>query len=120
MAEPNESASFDAQTMTEAIEAGEQEAPQVDVSADYEKSKEYETSETDRTAEAKEILTPQFELHEPQEVLPESNLSSDPGSFQSMAAAVNPNSTKEVDSESGAPGDVDAFRSMAKEVNPTS
>lgn len=117
MAEINKSASFDAQTMTEAIAAGEQEAPQVDVSKDYERSKEYQVSETDRTAEAEEILTPQFELHEPQEVLPESNLSSDPESFQSMAAEVNPLSAKEIDSETASTSDIDDFRSMAQEIN---
>jgi hypothetical protein len=116
MAEIDESASFDAQTMAEAIATGEQEAPQVDVSKDYERSKEYEASETDSTTNAK--AAPQFELPKSQEVMPESNLSSSPESFQSMAAAVNPLSPKEVDADTDSSSDIDSFRSMAQEINP--
>ena len=45
---PN-SQTFDAQQIAENVEAGEQQVPQVDVSADYEASKEFSVSDVDRT-----------------------------------------------------------------------
>lgn len=45
MTNTNENTSYTAQQITEGIEAGVEEAPKVDVDADYEKSKEFATSD---------------------------------------------------------------------------
>lgn len=43
---------FDAERLEEEIETGEVKAPEVNVEADYERSKEFAVSEIDRDAEA--------------------------------------------------------------------
>jgi hypothetical protein len=40
---------YDAQRMAEDIQSGEEKAPQVNVEKDYERSKEYDVSEIDRS-----------------------------------------------------------------------
>jgi hypothetical protein len=48
----SEPQSFDAQQIVEDIAAGEQKAPEVDVSQDYEASKELDTSQSDQGTSA--------------------------------------------------------------------
>lgn len=97
---PN-SQTFDAQQIAENVEAGEQKLPQVDVSADYEASKEFSVSDIDRTeagAEAAAAATaPKFEMSTPQETNLPAQSTGNPDDFLSMA--------KEIKSES-VPGEV--------------
>ncbi|MFM7424068.1 MAG: hypothetical protein ACKO7W_03565 [Elainella sp.] len=77
-------ASFDAQQMVEDIKAGEQKAPSVDVDADYERSKQFDVAEIDRTGEgaiAAESL-----------VSGQAPASGDPAAFMDMAKQVTPDS----------------------------
>lgn len=91
------SSNFDADRMKEEIATGDEKMPQIDVEADYERSKELQTSDLDRTQAgaqaAMEVTAPEHELMnaEDEDILP------DPVESQ---------------------GDPDAFRSMAKEANP--
>ncbi|NJK67184.1 MAG: hypothetical protein HC789_09395 [Microcoleus sp. CSU_2_2] len=99
--ESNNSQTFDAQQIAENVEAGEQKLPQVDVSADYEASKEFSVSEIDRTsagAEAAAAATaPKFAIPAPQEIPMPADAKGNPDDFLSMAKEVNP---------TGAPGNV--------------
>src|SRR6476469_1747894 len=99
--EPNNTESFDAQQITESAEAGEQKLPTVDVSADYEASKEFSVSDIDRTgvgAEAAAAATaPKFDIPAPTEIPLPADSSGNPDAFRSMAQDLNP---------AGVPGEV--------------
>ncbi len=99
--ETNNSQTFDAQQITENVEAGEQKLPTVDVSADYEASKEFSVSEVDRTsagAKAAAAATkPQFDIPAPKDIATSADSSSKPEDFRAMAKEVRP---------AGAPGNV--------------
>ncbi len=99
--ESNNIESFDAAQITESVEAGEQKLPKVDVSADYEASKEFSVSDIDRTsagAEAAAAATaPKFAIPAPREIAMPADSSGNPADFLSMAKEVNP---------AGAPGNV--------------
>ena len=99
--EPNDTQSFDAAQIKESAEAGEQKLPTVDVSADYEASKEFSVSDIDRTsagAEAAAAATaPKFPIPAPKEIAQPADTSGNPADFRSMAQEVNPE---------GVPGDV--------------
>lgn len=99
--ESNNAQTFDAQQIAENVEAGEQKLPQVDVSADYEASKEFSVSEIDRTgagAEAAAAATaPKFAIPAPQEIKPPAESTGNPSDFMAMA--------KEIHHE-GVPGEV--------------
>ncbi|WP_293349720.1 MULTISPECIES: hypothetical protein [unclassified Microcoleus] len=92
---------FDAQQITESVEAGEQKLPEVNVSADYEASKQFSVSDIDRTsagAEAAAAATaPKFEIPAPQEIPMPADAQGNPDDFLAMAKEVNP---------TGAPGNV--------------
>lgn len=94
----NEPQNFDAKQAAEEIATGDRKAPEVNVAADYEASKEFSVSEIDQTQageQAAEAATAhQFELHEPDNVIPESQLTSNPEDFTEMAKEVGPTSTK--------------------------
>jgi hypothetical protein len=96
MADLNNTENFDAQRLTEEIDAGEQKKPKVNVEADYELSKEFAVAEIDKTdagaAAADKATENKFELSQP---------------------AATPSKLQE------AGGDPDAFLDMAKEVHPT-
>jgi hypothetical protein len=93
MAKPDENISYGAQELVEEIKSGEEQMPQVDVAADYERSKEFAVSESDRTdTDSKatdEAIAAQVEPSRFEEIQPESE-TSDPESFRSMAKEVNP------------------------------
>jgi len=99
--ESNNTQTFDAAQITESVEAGEQKLPTVDVSADYEASKEFSVSDIDRTsagAEAAAAATaPKFEIPAPQEIPMPADAQGNPDDFRSMAKEINP---------AGAPGNV--------------
>ncbi len=99
--EQNNTESFDAQQITESAEAGEQKLPTVDVSADYEASKEFSVSDIDRTsagAEAAAAATaPKFDIPAPTEIPMPADSSGNPDDFRSMAHDITP---------AGTPGEV--------------
>jgi hypothetical protein len=90
----NNSRPYDSQQVAEAIEKGEVKAPQVDVAADYEASKEFSVSEIDRTEEgakaAEAATAPKFEVTQPEETHPEATSTGDPSDFIEMAKEINP------------------------------
>ena len=95
--EPNNTESFDAAQVTESVEAGEQKLPTVDVSADYEASKEFTVSDIDRTsagAEAAAAATaPKFPIPAPKETAKPADTSGNPADFRSMAHDIKPTGT---------------------------
>ncbi len=99
--ESNNEQTFDAQQITESVEAGEQKLPTVDVSADYEASKEFSVSEIDRTgagAKAAAAATaPKFDIPSPKEIAKPADSSGKSDDFRSMAQEIQP---------AGAPGNV--------------
>ena len=99
--EVNNIENFDAQQITESAEAGEQKLPTVNVSADYEASKEFSVSDIDRTgagAEAAAAATaPKFDIPAPTEIPMPADSSGNPDAFRSMAQDLNP---------AGVPGEV--------------
>ena len=99
--EPKDTQSFEADQIIESAEAGEQKLPTVDVSADYEASKEFSVSDIDRTgagAEAAAAATaPKFDIPAPTEIPLPADSSGNPDAFRSMAQDLNP---------AGVPGEV--------------
>ncbi|MGB3267498.1 MAG: hypothetical protein WBA89_26510 [Microcoleus sp.] len=95
--ESNNSQTFDAQQISENVEAGEQKLQAVDVSADYEASKEFSVSEVDRTsagAKAAAAATkPKFDIPAASDVAKPADSSSKPEDFRSMAKEVKPAGT---------------------------
>ena len=95
--EPNNTENFDAQQITESAEAGEQKLPTVDVSADYEASKEFSVSDIDRTgagAEAAAAATaPKFPIPAPKDIAKPADTSGNPADFRSMAQEIKPTGT---------------------------
>lgn len=103
-----EAQTHDAQLVAEEISAGDQPAPKVDVSADYEAAQEFSTSSIDADGKGQELAeaatAPQFEVHSAEETeLSTGDLASeptgDPDLYRDMA--------KEVTHGSGAAGNVD-------------
>jgi predicted lipid-binding transport protein (Tim44 family) len=94
VADLNNSRPYDSQQIAEAIDKGEVKAPQVDVAADYEASKEFSVSEIDRTEEgakaAEAATAPKFELKQPEETHSEAKPTGDPTEFIEMAKELNP------------------------------
>lgn len=91
---------YDAEQVKEAIATGDQKAPSVDVEADYELSKEFDTASVDHTPEGARLA----------EAATSSQVQ-DTSEFAEVAAQF-----EEPKLEEG--GDPDAYREMAKEVNP--
>ncbi len=84
----------DAQLTAEAIEEGMQEAPQIDVSSDYEASKQFAANPHADTKEGAKAIAdataPQFPVPEPKEVGHATEASSDPADYLDMAKDINP------------------------------
>lgn len=95
--EVNNTENFDAQQITESAEAGEQKLPTVDVSADYEASKEFSVSDIDRTgagAQAAAAATaPKFPIPAPKDIAKPADTSGNPADFRSMAQEITPAGT---------------------------
>ena len=99
MTQAGADANFDAQQMKEEIAKGEEKAPQVNVDADYELSKEYSVSDVDRTnagaeaaksATAHKLDVDSIASHSDVESKTEGFSDADPQSFTDMAKEVNP------------------------------
>ncbi|NDJ15774.1 hypothetical protein [Myxacorys almedinensis] len=88
---------YDAEQMTEEISSGDRPAPNVDVSADYEASKELSVSAIDQSEEgakaAEAVSSHQLEVPETGDIKAEST--SDPSDYKAMAKEVNPISGNE-------------------------
>lgn len=88
----SENITYDAQQLTEDITAGEEKSPQVNVEADYERSKQFDVSEIDRTgagaaaADAATSTSKQTTTSEAEE--------GDPADFLKMAKDVTPTDEK--------------------------
>jgi hypothetical protein len=101
--ELNPMQTYDAQQTAEEIEAGDRPATQVDVSADYEASKEFSISEVDRSGAgekaAQAATAPDFAVSQPKETTPtKAEPTGDPSDYLDMA--------KEVGTSSAATGNV--------------
>lgn len=90
---------FDAELLKDEIASGQGKANKVDVDADYERSKEFDVAEIDRTEAGAKAAA--------EATAPEVKHSS----FDSFAGATGDTS------QSSSEGDPAAFREMAKEVN---
>lgn len=90
------SENYDAEQTVEEIEAGDRKAPTANVEADYEASKQFSTSEIDRTGEgqaaAEAATSPQFDLPEPDEATLITDATGNPDDYKQMAEDVNPES----------------------------
>ena len=88
--DPNQAQTQDAELVAESIAAGGEQAPVIDVEADYEAAQQFSVSEVDRTgagAEAAEAATaPQFEVSEPEETRTEAQPTGNPDDFLAMAS----------------------------------
>jgi len=86
--------SFDAQQIAEDVAAGENKLPQVDVSADYEASKEFSVSEVDRTGAgvqaAATATAPKFDISAPKDTELKTQPSGNRDDFRSMAKEIKP------------------------------
>ena len=91
---PQQAPTHDAQLAAENIAAGEEQAPQVDVAADYEASKAFSVSAVDRTQEgakaAEAATAPKFKVQEPKEIKSQAEPTGDPADYRDMAKDVNP------------------------------
>lgn len=88
--DPNQAQTQDAELVAESVAAGEEQAPVIDVEADYEAAQQFSVSEVDRAgagAEAAEAATaPQFEVSEPEETRTEAQPTGNPDDFLAMAS----------------------------------
>ncbi len=91
-----ESQNFDAEQLTEEIQAGEQKAPKVNVEADYEASKEYSVSDIDRSGEganaANKATAPEHKVPEAKPIETHAEPTGDPSDFKNMAHDLRPDS----------------------------
>lgn len=92
--DPQQAPTHDAQLASENIVAGEEQAPAIDVAADYEASKAFSVSAIDRTQEgaqaADAATAPKFEVREPEEKKSQAEPTSNPADYREMAKDVNP------------------------------
>lgn len=91
---PGQATTHDAQLAAENMAAGNEKAPQVDVSADYEASKAFSVSEVDRTGEgaqaAAAATAPHYKVSQPQETEFKAEPTGNPDDYLDMARDVNP------------------------------
>jgi hypothetical protein len=96
MAESDTTTNYDAQQIVEEIASGEEKAPSVNVEADYERSKEYNVSEIDKTSEgakaAEAATSTKAKSSKFSEVKPDViEEGGNPDSYRSLAKDTNPN-----------------------------
>ena len=88
----NPSQTYDAQQVLEEIAEGSLPAPKVDISADYEASKEFSVSEIDRTSEgakaAQAASASAFEVHAPEMTHAKAEPTGNPSEFLNMAKSI--------------------------------
>lgn len=91
---PNDAQTFDAQRIAEDVAAGEKKLPKVDVSADYEASKEFSVSDVDRSSQgeeaAKAATAPKFQVPAASESQLKTDSTGNPDDYRSMAKDVRP------------------------------
>jgi hypothetical protein len=89
-----QSQNFDAQQLAADIATGEQKAPKVNISEDYEASKEFSTSSVDQTGAGVEMAqaatAPQYELSEPEATSTTAEPTGNPDDYRDMAREVVP------------------------------
>lgn len=92
----NTAENYDAQQTVEEIEAGDRKAPEANVDADYEASKQFSVSNIDRTQEgataAEAATAPQFEVPSQEEGALPVETTGNPDDYKQMAADANPQS----------------------------
>lgn len=90
--DPKQAPTQDAELAAENIASGEEKAPTVDVSDDYEASKQFSVSDVDRSgagaAAAKEATGSQFQVSQPQETKTTTESTGNPDAYRDMAAEV--------------------------------
>ena len=90
---PTEATTHEAQLAAENMVEGVEEAPKVDVAADYEASKEFSVSEIDRTSEgaqaAAAATAPKFEVTKPKETEFKAEPTGNPSDYLDMAKEVS-------------------------------
>lgn len=88
--DPNQAQNQDAELVAQSIAAGEEQAPVIDVEADYEAAQQFSVSEVDRTGagaeEAEAATAPQFEVSEPEETTTKAQPTGNPDDFLAMAS----------------------------------
>ncbi|HEY9845328.1 MAG TPA: hypothetical protein V6D03_03935 [Candidatus Caenarcaniphilales bacterium] len=86
--------SDDAKQLAEDIVAGEEKAPEVDVSSDYEAAKAYSVSEVDRSSAGAEaaaaVTSPELEVPQPEQTELKAKTTGDPEEFLDVAKDINP------------------------------
>lgn len=97
---PSEAPTQDAQLAAENIASGEEEAPSVDMEADYQAAQKLSVSEIDRTGEgakaAEEATAPKQELRTPGETNTQAKPTGDPNDYMGMAKDVGGSRTEAV------------------------
>lgn len=92
----NTSENYDAEQEVEEIEAGDRKAPTANVEADYEASKQFSTSDIDRTGEGKAAAeaatSPHFDVPKPDDATLVTDATGNPDDYKKMAEDVNPES----------------------------
>ncbi|MBW4470217.1 MAG: hypothetical protein KME45_07400 [Stenomitos rutilans HA7619-LM2] len=87
---------YDAQQMVEEIETTDRKAPDANVDADYEASKQFSVSNIDRTEEganaAEAATAPKFEVPITEEATLPADATGNPDDYKQIAADANPNS----------------------------
>lgn len=85
---------YDAQQTVEEIEAGDRKAPEANVDADYNASKQFSTSEIDRTAggeaAAEKATAPQFDIPVAEEPTIAADATGNPDDYKQMADDLKP------------------------------
>lgn len=93
----NDAQTYDAKQVTEEIATGEQQAPSVNVEADYEASKKFSASELDKRGQGAEAAAaataPEHELPQPEEPQRSAAVTGDPSNYREMAKEVGHQST---------------------------
>lgn len=91
----NTSENYDAQQMIEEVKEGDRKAPDANVDADYEASKQFSVSNIDRTEEgaaaAEAATAPDFEVPSVEESTLPAATTGNPDDYKKMAADANPN-----------------------------
>jgi hypothetical protein len=81
---------FDAEVIKEAIVEGDEKAPEIDVASDYAASKQMSGGIVDAET-AEELVKPQFEVKQPEEVVTGAEPTSQSADYLNIAKEINPN-----------------------------
>ncbi len=84
-----ETQNFDAEVVKEAIAEGDEKSIEVDMDADYETAQRLSTSSIS-AEEAEDIVAPEFEVSQPEDVVISSNPTGDSIDYTDLAKDINP------------------------------